>query len=61
MFLYVRSKKIAIALLQILNASVQKLIAWAARQVGFVHPYCCLHLQAKALADCVTLKMKTIQ
>ena len=37
MFLYVRSEKTAVAMLKSLGASVQKLIAWAARQLGFVH------------------------
>jgi len=37
MFLYVRNEKIAVAMLKTLGASVRKLIAWAARQMGFVH------------------------
>jgi hypothetical protein len=37
MFLCVRSEKTAVAMLKTLGASVQKLIAWAARQLGFVH------------------------
>jgi hypothetical protein len=37
MFLYIRSEKTAVAMLETSGASLHKLIAWASRKLGFLH------------------------